>query len=65
MKFYVPLIQLSLYPQAKVGDILDSGPSFRRRHRNFLVYAITQKRIGISFSNLVQMLRVPRGRSLF
>ena len=53
-----------LYPQAKVGDILDSGPS-RRRRRNFLVDAITQKQINIFFSNLVQMLRVPKGRSLF
>ena len=46
-----------LYPQTKVGDILDSGPSRRRRRRNFLVYAITQKRINIFFSNLVHMLR--------
>ena len=54
----------SLYPQTKVGDILDSGPS-RRRRRNFLVDAITQKQINIFFSNLVHMLRVPKGRSLF
>ena len=58
-----------LYPQTKVGDILDSGPSRhrrRRRHRrNFLVDAITQKQINIFFSNLVHMLRVPKGRSLF
>ena len=49
------------------GDILDSGPSRRRRrrHRNFLVDAITQKQINIFFSNLVHMLRVPKGRSLF
>ena len=53
-----------LYPQTKVGDILDSGPS-RRRRRNFLVDAITQKQINIFFSNLVHMLRVPKGRSLF
>ena len=53
-----------VYPQTKVGDILDSGPS-RRRRRNFLVDAITQKQINIFFSNLVHMLRVPRGRSLF
>ena len=60
---------LSLYPQTKVGDILDSGPSRRRRRRrrrrNFLVDAITQKQINIFFSNLVHMLRVPKGRSLF
>ena len=37
-----------LYPQAKVGDILDSGPSCRRG-RNFFVYAITQKWISIFF----------------
>ena len=57
----------------KVGDILDSGPSRRRRprrrprrrRRNFLVDAITQKQINIFFSNLVHMLRVPKGRSLF
>ena len=56
----------SLYPQTKVGDILDSGPSrCRRRRRNFLVDAITQKQINIFFSNLVHMLRVPKGRSLF
>ena len=55
----------SLYPQTKVGDILDSGPSRRRRRRNFLVDAITQKQINIFFSNLVHMLRVPKGRSLF
>ena len=57
-----------LYPQTKVGDILDSGPSRRRRRRrrrNFLVDAITQKQINIFFSNLVLMLRVPKGRSLF
>ena len=59
--------QESLYPQTKVGDILDSGPSRRRRRRrrNFLVDAITQKQINIFFSNLVHMLRVPKGRSLF
>ena len=56
----------SLYPQTKVGDILDSGPSRRRRRRrNFLVDAITQKQINIFFSNLVHMLNVPKGRSLF
>ena len=55
----------SLYPQMKVGDILDSGPSRRRRRRNFLVDAITRKQINIFFSNLVHMLRVPKGRSLF
>ena len=59
-----------LYPQTKVGDILDSGLSRRRRRRrrrrrNFLVDAITQKQINIFFSNLVHMLRVPKGRSLF
>ena len=54
-----------LYPQTKVRDILDSGPSRRRRRRNFLVDAITQKQINIFFSNLVHMLRVPKGRSLF
>ena len=55
-----------LYPQTKVGDISDSGPSRRRRRRrNFLVDAITQKQINIFFSNLVHMLRVPKGRSLF
>ena len=54
-----------LYPQTKVGDILDSGPSRRRRRRNFLVDAITQRQINIFFSNLVHMLRVPKGRSLF
>ena len=54
-----------LYPQTKVGDILDSGPLRRRRRRNFLVDAITQKRINIFFSNLVHMLRMPKGRSLF
>ena len=53
-----------LYPQTKVGDILDSGPS-RRRRRNFLVDAITQKQINFFLSNLVHMLRVPKGRSLF
>ena len=60
-------LQLLLYPQTKVGDILDSGPSRRRRRRrrNFLVDAITQKQINIFFSNLVHMLRVPKGRSLF
>ena len=42
----------SLCPQTKVRDILDSGPLCCRHCRNFLVYAITQKRIGISFSNL-------------
>ena len=58
--------RLLLYPQTKVGDILDSGPSRRRRcRRNFLVDAITQKQINIFFSNLVHMLRVPKGRSLF
>ena len=56
---------LLLYPQTKVGDILDSGPSRRRRRRNFLVDAITQKQINIFFSNLVHMLRVPKRRSLF
>ena len=46
--------------------ILDSGPLHcRRRRRNFLVYAITQKQISIFFSNLVHILRVPKGRSLF
>ena len=60
-------IMVYLYPQTKVGDILDSGPSRRRRRRrrNFLVDAITQKQINIFFSNLVHMLRVPKGRSLF
>ena len=62
-------MDLYLYPQTKVGDILDSGPSRRRRRRrrrrNFLVDAITQKQINIFFSNLVHMLRVPKGRSLF
>ena len=58
-------IFILLYPQTKVGDILDSGPSRRRRRRNFLVDAITQKQINIFFSNLVHMLRVPKGRSLF
>ena len=48
----------------KSRDILDSGPS-RRSRRNFLVYTITQKRISIFFKNLVHMLRVPKGRSLF
>ena len=65
--FFVTLMKL-LYPQTKVGDILDSGPSRRRRRRrrrNFLVDAITQKQINIFFSNLVHMLRVPKGRSLF
>ena len=60
---------ISLYPQTKIGDILDSGPSrrcrCRRRRRNFLVDAITQKQINIFFSNLVHMLRMPKGRSLF
>ena len=57
---------LLLYPQTKVGDILDSGLlRRRRRRRNFLVDAITQKQINIFFSNLVHMLRVPKGRSLF
>ena len=37
----------------------------RRRRRNFLVDAITQKQINFFFSNLVHMLRVPKGRSLF
>ena len=63
-----PLRLILLYPQTKVGDILDSGPSRRRRRRrrrNFLVDAITQKQINIFFSNLVHMLRVPKGRSLF
>ena len=60
----VLITHLLLYPQTKVGDILDSGPS-RRRRRNFLVDAITQKQINIFFSNLVHMLRVPKGRSLF
>ena len=64
------LERVLLYPQTKVGDILDSGPSRRRRRRrrrrrNFLVDAITQKQINIFFSNLVHMLRVPKGRSLF
>ena len=60
------VISPDLYPQTKVGDILDSGPSRRRRRRrNFLVDAITQKQINIFFSNLVHMLRVPKGRSLF
>ena len=58
-------ISLLLYPQTKVGDILDSGPSRRRRRRNSLVDAITQKQINIFFSNLVHMLRVSKGRSLF
>ena len=65
----VPSLGELLYPQTKVGDILDSGPSRRRRRRrrrrNFLVDAITQKQINIFFSNLVHMLRVPKGRSLF
>ena len=56
---------LQLYPQTKVGDILDSGPSRRRRRRNFLVDAITQKWINIFFSNLVHMFRMPKGRHLF
>ena len=56
---------LLLYPQTKVGDILDSGPLRRRRRRNILVDTITQKQINIFFSNLVHMLRVPKGRSLF
>ena len=37
---------LLLYPQTKVGDTFDSGPSRRRRYRlcrNFLVYTITQQ----------------------
>ena len=60
------LLYPQLYPQTKVGDILDSGLSRRRRRRrNFLVDAITQKQINIFFSNLVHMLRVPKGRSLF
>ena len=64
-KYFAPYLSL-LYPQTKVGDILDSGPSRRRRRRrNFLVDAITQKQINIFFSNLVHMLRVPKGRSLF
>ena len=64
--YYLFIIPLYLYPQTKVGDILDSGPSRRRRRRrNFLVDAITQKQINIFFSNLVHMLRVPKGRSLF
>ena len=62
-------LHILLYPQTKVGDILDSGPSRRRRRRhrrrNFLVDAITQKQINIFFSNLVHMLRVSKGRSLF
>ena len=59
-------VDILLYPQTKVGDILDSGPSRRRRRRrNFLVDAITQKEINIFFSNLVHMLMVPKGRSLF
>ena len=63
---FLILCQILLYPQTTVGDILDSGPSRRRRHRrNFLVDAITQKQINIFFSNLVHMLRVPKGRSLF
>ena len=41
-------VDYSLYPQTRVGDILDSGPS-RRRRRNFLVDAITQKQINIFF----------------
>ena len=41
---------LLLYPQTKVGDILDSGPS--RRRRNFLVDAITQKQMNIFFFKL-------------
>ena len=49
---------------ASVASVPASGPS-RRRHRNFLVDAITQKRINIFFSNLVHMLRMPKGRSLF
>ena len=60
-----PQKRFLLYPQTKVRDILDSGPSRRRRRRNFLVYAITQKRINIFFSNLGHMLRMPKGRSLF
>ena len=69
-KLKVIISHLLLYPQTKVGDILDSGPSRRRRRRrrrrrNFLVDAITQKQINIFFSNLVHMLRVPKGRSLF
>ena len=67
-KFVKQLVGITLlYPQTKVGDILDSGPSRRRRRRrrNFLVDAITQKQINIFFSNLVHMLRVPKGRSLF
>ena len=64
-KLKVLITRVLLYPQTKVGDILDSGPSPRRRRRNFLVDAITQKQINIFFSNLVHMLRVPKGRSLF
>ena len=64
--FVTGILSVLLYPQTKVGDILDSGPSRRRRRRrNFLVDAITQKQINIFFSNLVHMLRVPKGRSLF
>ena len=64
--YIISEIGISLYPQTKVRDILDSGPSRRRRRRrNFLVDAITQKQINIFFSNLVHMLRVPKGRSLF
>ena len=59
------IFKMLLYPQTKVWDILDSGPSRRRRRRNFLVDAITQKQINIFFSNLVHMLRMPKGRSLF
>ena len=45
--------------------VLISNMRRRRRRRNFLVDAITQKQINIFFSNLVHMLRVPKGRSLF
>ena len=41
------------------------SPDESRRRRNFLVDAITQKQINIFFSNLVHILRVPKGRSLF
>ena len=44
---YISFSSPLLYPQTKVGDILDSDPS--RRRRNFLVDAITQKRINIFF----------------
>ena len=61
------LIIFGSYTQRVKKKRLDSGPSRRRRRRrrNFLVDAITQKEINIFFSNLVHMLRVPKGRSLF